>query len=79
MQVVGIVETYGEGEVSVVLEEQCHCSPKIDQLEGLDIFSVNEDFTFGGVVDSGNELEDGTFARAVGSDDHLKNISSEGS
>lgn len=48
--------TYREREVSIILEEECHRSSEIDQFEGLDVFSVDEDFTFGGVVDSGDEL-----------------------
>lgn len=63
--------TYGEREVSVVLEEERHCFSEIDQSEGLDVFPVDKDFTFGGVVDSGDELQNGTFTRTVGSNNDL--------
>lgn len=55
------VETYRERKVSIVLEEDCHRSSEIDQFEGLDVFSVDKDFTFSSVVDSGDELQNGAF------------------
>ena len=50
------IGTYGEGKVSIVLEQDCHRATKVRQLQCLDIMSIDEYAPLCGIVYSSNEL-----------------------
>jgi hypothetical protein len=47
---------YGEGEMGVVLEQDCHCASEIRQTQRLDILSVDENGSFSWVINTSNKL-----------------------
>ena len=62
------LETYRQGKVSVVLEEDGDRGAEINEAECADVVAVEEDLVCGRVVESHDDLENGALARAIGAD-----------
>jgi hypothetical protein len=62
---------YREGEMGIVLEQDCHCAPEIRQTQRLDILSVDENGSFSGVINTSNKLENRALPGSVRTNDDL--------
>jgi hypothetical protein len=63
--------TYGERKVSIVLEQDCHSASKIRQTQRLDILSIKENSSLGGVIYASHKLKNCTFPGSVRTEDDL--------